>query len=65
MSLMLGFTTFLCANETFRGPGVFYKRRDGDARERGIEKMNAYLDEIGSPVGPVAFATNEGGRCSA
>ncbi len=21
--------------------------------------MNAYLDEIGSPVGPVAFATNE------
>ena len=27
--------------------------------------MNAYLDEIGSPVGPVAFATNEEGRCSA
>ena len=23
--------------------------------------MNAYLDEIESPVGPVAFATNEGG----
>ena len=23
--------------------------------------MNAYLDEIGSPVGPVAFATNEEG----
>ena len=23
--------------------------------------MNAYQDEIGSPVGPVAFATNEEG----
>ncbi|MDQ4002588.1 MAG: hypothetical protein M3259_01965 [Actinomycetota bacterium] len=23
--------------------------------------INAYLDEIGSPVGPVAFATNEEG----
>ena len=23
--------------------------------------MNAYLDEIGSPVGPVAFATKEEG----
>jgi methylated-DNA-[protein]-cysteine S-methyltransferase len=26
-----------------------------------MEKMKAYLDEIGSPVGPVAFATNEEG----
>jgi methylated-DNA-[protein]-cysteine S-methyltransferase len=26
-----------------------------------MEKMNAYLDEIGSPVGPVAFATDEEG----
>jgi methylated-DNA-[protein]-cysteine S-methyltransferase len=40
---------------------VFYKRRDGDVSERRIEKMKAYLDEIGSPVGPVAFATNEEG----
>jgi hypothetical protein len=25
------------------------------------EKMKAYLDEIGSPVGPIAFATDEEG----
>jgi methylated-DNA-[protein]-cysteine S-methyltransferase len=40
---------------------VFYKRRDEDASERRIEKMNAYIDEIGSPMGLVAFATNEEG----
>jgi methylated-DNA-[protein]-cysteine S-methyltransferase len=40
---------------------VFYKRTDGDANERRTEKMNAYIDEIGSPVGPVAFATNRDG----
>jgi methylated-DNA-[protein]-cysteine S-methyltransferase len=40
---------------------VFYKRRDGGTSERRMEKMNAYLDEIESPVGPVAFATNEEG----
>jgi methylated-DNA-[protein]-cysteine S-methyltransferase len=38
---------------------VFYKRRD--ASERRMEKIKAYLDEIGSPVGPVAFATDEEG----
>lgn len=40
---------------------MFYKRTDGDANERRTEKMNAYIDEIGSPVGPVAFATNRDG----
>jgi methylated-DNA-[protein]-cysteine S-methyltransferase len=40
---------------------VFYKHTDGDASERRIEKMNAYIDEICSPVGDVAFATNEEG----
>jgi methylated-DNA-[protein]-cysteine S-methyltransferase len=40
---------------------VFCTRTDGDAGERRIEKMKAYLNEIDSPIGPVAFATNEGG----
>jgi methylated-DNA-[protein]-cysteine S-methyltransferase len=40
---------------------VFYKRTDRDASERRIEKMNAYMDEIDSTVGPVAFATDEVG----
>jgi methylated-DNA-[protein]-cysteine S-methyltransferase len=40
---------------------VFYKRTDGDASERRMEKMKAYMDEVGSPVGDVAFATNEEG----
>ena len=43
---------------------MFYKRTDGDANERRTEKMNAYIDEIGSPVGPVAFATNRDGGYS-
>lgn len=43
------------------GPGVFYIRRDKDASERRTKKMKAYLDEIRSPMGPVAFATNEEG----
>jgi methylated-DNA-[protein]-cysteine S-methyltransferase len=51
----------LLLGETFGEPGVFYKRRDGDASERRMEKMKTYLDVIGSPVGPVAFATNEEG----
>jgi hypothetical protein len=39
---------------------VFYERTDGGASERRIEKMNASVDELGSPVGgDVAFATNE------
>ncbi len=40
---------------------MFYKRTDGDASERRMEKMKAYMDEVGSPVGDVAFATNEEG----
>jgi methylated-DNA-[protein]-cysteine S-methyltransferase len=47
--------------ETFCGPDVFYKRRDRDASEIRTEKMKAYIDEIGSPVGPVSFATDEEG----
>lgn len=32
-----------------------------DVIERKLEKMKAYLDEIGSPMGPVIFATNDEG----
>jgi methylated-DNA-[protein]-cysteine S-methyltransferase len=39
---------------------VFYKRSQ-ETRARRTEKMNAYLDEIASPVGDVAFATDEEG----
>jgi methylated-DNA-[protein]-cysteine S-methyltransferase len=35
---------------------VFYEGRDAG---EDMENMKAYLDEIGSPLGPVAFATNE------
>jgi methylated-DNA-[protein]-cysteine S-methyltransferase len=40
---------------------VFYNRTGRDAREKRMEKMNAYIEEIASPVGPVAFATDEEG----
>jgi methylated-DNA-[protein]-cysteine S-methyltransferase len=40
---------------------VFYKHRDGNASERRMEKMKAYLDESNSPVGDIVFATNEEG----
>jgi methylated-DNA-[protein]-cysteine S-methyltransferase len=40
---------------------VFYMSRDGDTSERRMEKMKAYLNETKSPLGLVAFATNEEG----
>jgi methylated-DNA-[protein]-cysteine S-methyltransferase len=40
---------------------VFYKRTGRDKSVRRTEKMNAYIDEVESPVGRVAFATDEEG----
>jgi methylated-DNA-[protein]-cysteine S-methyltransferase len=40
---------------------VFYMRRDGNASERRVKKMKAYLNETKSPLGLVAYATNEEG----
>ena len=40
---------------------MFYRHRGRDANERRMEKVNAYLNEIGSAMGPVAFVTNEEG----
>jgi methylated-DNA-[protein]-cysteine S-methyltransferase len=50
----------LLQGETIRGLSVFYSGRDEDGSERRMQ-MNAYVSEIGSPIGPVAFATNEEG----
>jgi methylated-DNA-[protein]-cysteine S-methyltransferase len=60
-----GFSIFPHQSETFCGPGVFYRYGEEGATERSserrMENMRAYMDEIGSPMGQVDFATDEEG----